>query len=292
MKVYEHDHYALVNQSADPSSVDAWRVSLAHSFIDSGASFYFSHGSPYVEGIEIYRGAPIFYGSVMALRLWREKRRGPSWVDRKRVSVPEFSLSSVPVSSLPSPSLCSLGNFIFQSRATAGRWDPGAYEGVVVDAEWGCVACQGTNMPVSATVGLVARAWRSLFGGAAEDEQSAASTRFSSSHQPTSFGARTPSPSSPSSSSACRCGFKLTGLVLRPLVMLMPSDPPSIGLAFNHSWGLPTLSMTRAKAVSVLQRVADLSAPFGTVMDIIQTYNGFDPHPEEMQSQVYAAVHI
>ena len=191
-------------------------------------------------------------------------------------------------------SRCSLGNFIFQSRATSGRWDPGAYEGVVVDAEWGCVACQGTNMPVSASVGIVARVWRSLFGGgdANEGEQPAAAHRSSSPHHATSFGARTPSPSSPSSSSACRCGFKLTGLVLRPLVMLMPTEPPSPGLSFNHSWGLPTLSMPRAKAVSVLQRVATLSAQFGTVMDIINTYNGFDPHPEEMQSQVYAAVHL
>ncbi len=37
-------------------------VDLAHAAIDAGADVFFTHGSHYLLGIEIYRGRPIFYG--------------------------------------------------------------------------------------------------------------------------------------------------------------------------------------------------------------------------------------
>lgn len=39
-----------------------WQRRWAHDCIDAGASVYISHGSMSLMGIEIYRGAPIFYG--------------------------------------------------------------------------------------------------------------------------------------------------------------------------------------------------------------------------------------
>src|SRR5207253_1392086 len=39
-----------------------WRRKLAHQIIDAGASIYVSHGTPRLEGIEIYKNCPIFYG--------------------------------------------------------------------------------------------------------------------------------------------------------------------------------------------------------------------------------------
>lgn len=58
-----HNHY-VANASLDPRRVEQWRVEFAHAIIDAGASWYVAHGQPFVQAIEIYRGAPIFYGMV------------------------------------------------------------------------------------------------------------------------------------------------------------------------------------------------------------------------------------
>lgn len=38
-----------------------WKRELAHRIIDAGAHVYVAHGDPRLQGIEIYRGSPIFY---------------------------------------------------------------------------------------------------------------------------------------------------------------------------------------------------------------------------------------
>lgn len=42
--------------------VPAWVRSLAHDCVDAGAAAFVSHGAPVLQPIEIYRGAPIFFG--------------------------------------------------------------------------------------------------------------------------------------------------------------------------------------------------------------------------------------
>jgi hypothetical protein len=39
----------------------AWKREFAHACIDSGASMYVGHGDPRLQGIEIYKGCPIFF---------------------------------------------------------------------------------------------------------------------------------------------------------------------------------------------------------------------------------------
>jgi poly-gamma-glutamate capsule biosynthesis protein CapA/YwtB (metallophosphatase superfamily) len=62
--VYQHNHYFSQNS---PVNIECkvfsnWRRKLAHQIIDSGAGIYLSHGTPRLEGIEIYKNCPIFYG--------------------------------------------------------------------------------------------------------------------------------------------------------------------------------------------------------------------------------------
>lgn len=56
--VYQHDHY----WEEERSRTAAWKVKLARACIDAGAAVFVSHGVPQLQGIEIYRGRPIFYG--------------------------------------------------------------------------------------------------------------------------------------------------------------------------------------------------------------------------------------
>jgi len=59
---YHHNHYweknAVVNRE---SKMGRWKRDLAHMLIDAGANIYIAHGDPRLQGIEIYRGCPIFY---------------------------------------------------------------------------------------------------------------------------------------------------------------------------------------------------------------------------------------
>ena len=55
--VYHHDHY----WEKDNSRTAPWKIEWAHRSIDAGASIFISHGAPLLQGIEIYRGRPIFY---------------------------------------------------------------------------------------------------------------------------------------------------------------------------------------------------------------------------------------
>jgi poly-gamma-glutamate capsule biosynthesis protein CapA/YwtB (metallophosphatase superfamily) len=54
---YNHNHYWETNIADTP----AWQKALARRAIDAGATIFVSHGAPILQGIEIYRGKPIFY---------------------------------------------------------------------------------------------------------------------------------------------------------------------------------------------------------------------------------------
>jgi poly-gamma-glutamate capsule biosynthesis protein CapA/YwtB (metallophosphatase superfamily) len=54
---YDHNHYWEKNIE----DVPAWQTALAHRCIDAGAGCFVSHGAPVLQGIEIYKGRPIFY---------------------------------------------------------------------------------------------------------------------------------------------------------------------------------------------------------------------------------------
>jgi poly-gamma-glutamate synthesis protein (capsule biosynthesis protein) len=41
--------------------VPAWQRDFAHRCIEAGATLFVSHGAPWLLGIELYRGRPIFY---------------------------------------------------------------------------------------------------------------------------------------------------------------------------------------------------------------------------------------
>ena len=55
---YLHDHF----WETDIWRVPDWKRRLARQCIDAGASAFFSHGAPLLQGIETYRGAPLFHG--------------------------------------------------------------------------------------------------------------------------------------------------------------------------------------------------------------------------------------
>jgi poly-gamma-glutamate capsule biosynthesis protein CapA/YwtB (metallophosphatase superfamily) len=54
---YNHNHYWEPNIADTPG----WQKALARRCIDAGATVFVSHGAPILQGIEIYRGRPIFY---------------------------------------------------------------------------------------------------------------------------------------------------------------------------------------------------------------------------------------
>ena len=55
---YLHDHF----WEAENWRVPDWKRQLARQCIDAGAAGFFSHGAPLLQGIETYRGAPVFHG--------------------------------------------------------------------------------------------------------------------------------------------------------------------------------------------------------------------------------------
>ncbi|MDX3929461.1 MAG: CapA family protein [Shinella sp.] len=55
---YLHDHHWEPNWREVPT----WIQSLACACVDAGARMFVSHGAPVLQPIEIYRGAPIFFG--------------------------------------------------------------------------------------------------------------------------------------------------------------------------------------------------------------------------------------
>lgn len=55
---YLHHHHWEPNWREVPS----WVQAFAHACIDAGAGMFVSHGAPVLQPIEIYRGAPIFFG--------------------------------------------------------------------------------------------------------------------------------------------------------------------------------------------------------------------------------------
>jgi poly-gamma-glutamate synthesis protein (capsule biosynthesis protein) len=55
--VYQHNHYWESNFRDTPG----WQRRWARQCIDAGACAFVSHGAPLLQGIELYRGCPIFY---------------------------------------------------------------------------------------------------------------------------------------------------------------------------------------------------------------------------------------
>ncbi|MBL9071378.1 MAG: CapA family protein [Sphingopyxis sp.] len=55
---YLHSHYWEARKSDTP----AWQRDLARRAIDAGAATFVAHGVPELQGIEYYRGAPLFHG--------------------------------------------------------------------------------------------------------------------------------------------------------------------------------------------------------------------------------------
>ncbi len=60
---YQHNHY----WEPDFRTTPAWQRVWARQCIDAGACVFISHGAPLLQGMEIYRGCPIFYdlGSIV-----------------------------------------------------------------------------------------------------------------------------------------------------------------------------------------------------------------------------------
>jgi poly-gamma-glutamate synthesis protein (capsule biosynthesis protein) len=56
--VYLHNHHWAPDWSMPPD----WAVKLARSFVDAGADLFVGHGVPVLQGMEIYRGKPMFFG--------------------------------------------------------------------------------------------------------------------------------------------------------------------------------------------------------------------------------------
>jgi poly-gamma-glutamate synthesis protein (capsule biosynthesis protein) len=54
---YQHNHV----WDADITLPPDWQRALAKRCVDAGASVFVGHGAPVVQGIEVYRGAPLFY---------------------------------------------------------------------------------------------------------------------------------------------------------------------------------------------------------------------------------------
>jgi poly-gamma-glutamate synthesis protein (capsule biosynthesis protein) len=55
---YLHNHL----WEADIARTSEWQREFARHCIDSGASVFCAHGTPLLQGIELYRGAPLFHG--------------------------------------------------------------------------------------------------------------------------------------------------------------------------------------------------------------------------------------
>lgn len=55
---YQHNH----DWEPDMAEVPEWQRALARRCINAGAAVFAGHGAPLVQGIEVYRGAPLLYG--------------------------------------------------------------------------------------------------------------------------------------------------------------------------------------------------------------------------------------
>jgi poly-gamma-glutamate synthesis protein (capsule biosynthesis protein) len=55
---YLHNHYWEPDISVTPT----WQRQLARDMIDAGASVFVAHGTPLLQGMEMYSGAPLFHG--------------------------------------------------------------------------------------------------------------------------------------------------------------------------------------------------------------------------------------
>lgn len=55
---YQHNHDWEPNQA----DVPAWQRAFARRCVEAGASVFVGHGAPLLQGIEIYKGAPLFFG--------------------------------------------------------------------------------------------------------------------------------------------------------------------------------------------------------------------------------------
>ena len=59
--LYHHNHYWSNSAVNEEATMGAWKRQWAHACIDSGATIYVAHGDPRLQGIEIYKGCPIFF---------------------------------------------------------------------------------------------------------------------------------------------------------------------------------------------------------------------------------------
>ncbi|MDH7976101.1 CapA family protein, partial [Sphingomonas sp. AR_OL41] len=55
---YLHNHY----WEPDPADTPGWQRDYARQCIDAGAAVFVAHGPPLLQGIERYKGAPLFHG--------------------------------------------------------------------------------------------------------------------------------------------------------------------------------------------------------------------------------------
>lgn len=55
---YQHNH----DWEPDMAMVSAWQRTFAKRCVEAGASVFVGHGAPLLQGMEIHRGAPLFYG--------------------------------------------------------------------------------------------------------------------------------------------------------------------------------------------------------------------------------------
>jgi poly-gamma-glutamate capsule biosynthesis protein CapA/YwtB (metallophosphatase superfamily) len=55
---YQHNH----DWEPDMAMVPDWQRTFAKRCVDAGASVFVGHGAPLLQGMEVYRGAPVFYG--------------------------------------------------------------------------------------------------------------------------------------------------------------------------------------------------------------------------------------
>jgi poly-gamma-glutamate synthesis protein (capsule biosynthesis protein) len=56
--VYHHNH----DWEPDMAEVPAWQRAFAHLCVEAGATVFVGHGAPILQGIEMHRGAPLFFG--------------------------------------------------------------------------------------------------------------------------------------------------------------------------------------------------------------------------------------
>ena len=55
---YQHNH----DWEPNMADVPAWQRAFAHRCVEAGAAVFVGHGAPLLQGVEIHRGAPLFFG--------------------------------------------------------------------------------------------------------------------------------------------------------------------------------------------------------------------------------------